>query len=154
MILESFAAFVSVLAFSVVIDIPRRYILQAGFVGGIGWFFYLYAYELYDKVWVATFVAGFVIALIAHIFAKVYKAPVTIFLISGMIPIVPGGQMYRSVYYILMSNEEKAGYYIRESIQVAGAMALAIFITDSLFKYIRMSTKKKKSIKSDDSCKL
>ena len=97
--------------------------------------------------------SGFIIALISHIFAKVYKAPVTIFLIAGIIPIVPGGQMYRSVYYILMSNADKAEYYIRESIQVAGAMALAIFVTDSIFKYIRMSFKKEKKYKVPKSSK-
>lgn len=102
MISKALAAFIAVLAFCVVIDVPKRYVPQASFVGGIGWFLYLYTYNLYDKVWVATFVSGFIIALISHIFAKVYKAPVTIFLIAGIIPIVPGGQMYRSVYYILM----------------------------------------------------
>lgn len=147
MISKALAALIAVLAFCVVIDVPKRYVPQAGFVGGIGWFLYLYTYDLYDKVWVATFVSGFIIALISHIFAKVYKAPVTIFLIAGIIPIVPGGQMYRSVYYILMSNADKAEYYIRESIQVAGAMALAIFVTDSIFKYIRMSFKKEKKYK-------
>ena len=61
--------------------------------------------------------------------------------------------MYRSVYYILMSNADKAEYYIRESIQVAGAMALAIFVTDSIFKYIRMSFKKEKKYKVPKSSK-
>ena len=37
----------------------------------------------------ACFLSALVISLLAHIFARIFKAPVTVFLIAGILPTVP-----------------------------------------------------------------
>ena len=71
------------------------------------------------------------------------KAPVTLYLVTGILPLVPGVGMYRTVYYLLQSDHALTGYYLSYTLQIAGMIALAIFVVDSCFK--RLYQRKKKS---------
>lgn len=72
----------------------------------------------------------------SHIFARWKKAPVTLFLIPGLLPLVPGIGMYRMVYCFLLEDNggSMASYYFVYTLQMAGMIAIAIFITDTFFK--------------------
>lgn len=43
-------------------------------------------------------------ALLSQVFARVLKAPVTIFLVAGILPTVPGASIYRSVYFLIQGQ--------------------------------------------------
>ena len=58
---------------------------------------------------------------------------VTVFLIAGILTIVPGADLYRSVYHFCMGDQSLTEVYLERTIQIAGMIALAIFIVDSLF---------------------
>jgi uncharacterized membrane protein YjjB (DUF3815 family) len=80
------------------------------------------------------FFAALIVALISHSFARLFKTPVTLFLIAGILPLVPGVGMYRIVYNLITNNNNMAAYYFSETMQIAGMIALAIFIMDTIFK--------------------
>lgn len=81
----------------------------------------------------ANFLGAGAIALASHILARVFKIPVTVFLIAGILTIVPGADLYRSVYHFCMGDQSLTEVYLERTIQIAGMIALAIFIVDSLF---------------------
>lgn len=74
------------------------------------------------------------VALLSHILARLKKAPVTVFLVSGILPAVPGAAIYRCVYYLIQDEMGLSMSYLVETLQIAGAIAMAIFIMDSLFR--------------------
>ena len=76
-------------------------------------------------------------ALLSQVFVRVLKAPVTIFLVAGILPTVPGASIYRSVYFLIQGQTKWYNFYLIQTIQIAGAMAVAIFIVDSLFRLLR-----------------
>ena len=82
----------------------------------------------------ACFLSALVISLLAHIFARIFKAPVTVFLIAGILPTVPGAGMYRAVYYIIADDRARSSYYLIQTLEIAGVIALAIFIVDAVFR--------------------
>lgn len=126
--------FAAVSAFAVILETPRKYVLHDGIVGGIGGFVYLFSIEKGLDVVMASFLSALAIALMSHTFARIFKAPVTIFLIAGILPTVPGAGMYRIVYYLIANDNARSNYYLIQTLEVAGVIALAIFITDTLFK--------------------
>ena len=132
MIIQVLAAFVAILAFSIVIGAPRKYLPYCGVVGAAGWLVYLLNVNSYGIV-TANFIAAMVIAFVSHIFARIFKAPVTVFLIPGILILVPGAGMYRTVYQFFMGDRQAAGSYLLQTMQIAGMIALAIFVMDSLF---------------------
>ena len=50
---------------------------------------------------------------------------------------VPGASIYRSVYFLIQGQTKWYNFYLIQTIQIAGAMAVAIFIVDSLFRLLR-----------------
>ena len=69
----------------------------------------------------------------AHVFARVFKAPVTVFLIPGLLILVPGAGLYRFVYQMFFGTESMMVYYMLQTLQSAGMIALAVFVVDSFF---------------------
>lgn len=83
---------------------------------------------------IAVFAATLVSALLSHIFARALKAPVTVFQIPAILPTVPGVGMYRTVYYMIIGDKEMTGYYFSKTLQIAGMIAIGIFIMDTVFR--------------------
>lgn len=134
MVIRVIGAFLAVVSFSILLDLPFKQVMYAGCVGAVGWFSYLLVGEVSSSVLTAAFLSSMVVALVSHIFARVLKAPVTIYLVAGILPSVPGASIYRTVFYVIQGVTSLSSYYFVETLQVAGAIALAIFIMDSLFR--------------------
>ncbi len=134
LIIQSAGAFLAILGFSLLIDMPRKYLIYAGITGGAGWLAYLVSTQTRTSLVAAAFFSSLVAALLSQIFARVLKAPVTIFLVAGILPTVPGASIYRSVYFLIQGQTMWSNFYLVQTLQIAGAMAVAIFIVDSLFR--------------------
>lgn len=145
MIIKLIGAYIAVVAFSGLLGVQKKYLPYTGTVGVVGWFIYLICEKYEFSVVFATFASVVVITFISHVYARVFKAPVTIFLISGIIPLVPGAGMYRIAYYILEGNNQMLSYYARETLLSAGMIALAIFLIDSMFRVVYAKKWKKKA---------
>ncbi len=142
MIIQGISAFFATAAFSILFYLPRKYIIHAGMTGSFGWFIYLISLRLMDDKVLATLTSTLIVALTSHILARVYKTPVTMFLIPGVIPLVPGAGMYQIVQSIVDNEVNRTAYYFFETFQLAGAIALGIFIIDTFFR--RNKVKKKR----------
>lgn len=148
MILKVIGAFIAITAFSLLIETPRKYVYLSGCVGAVGGLVYALCTDLLHTGTVsASFWSAFAIALMSHTFARLFKAPVTLFLIAGILPTVPGAGMYRIVYYIILGEMDKAGYYLIQTLEIAGVIALAIFLMDSLFRVFLQRGRKSGAVK-------
>ena len=94
----------------------------------------------------AAFFASLAVAFLSQVFARVQKTPVNVFLVAGILPTVPGAAVYRSVYYFIHNNSSMCTYYLLQTLQIAGAIAMAIFIIDSLFRMYQHYQNRKASI--------
>lgn len=143
MLIQGISAFFATAAFAILFYLPKKYLIQAGLTGSVVWMIYLVMVQvLGDKV-LANFVAALFAALISHVLARFYKTPVTIFLIPGVIPLVPGAGMYQIVKSILDNTVDRTTYYFYQTLQMAGAIALGIFIIDTLFRIAKKNIVKK-----------
>jgi uncharacterized membrane protein YjjB (DUF3815 family) len=129
-VLQVASAFFGVIAVAITVQVPKKNLVLAGLTGASGWCVEL----LMENSIFSAFLASLLVAVLAQIFARVSKTPVTVYLITGIFPLVPGVGMYRTVYYLLQSNRELTSYYLTYTLQIAGMIALAIFVVDSFFK--------------------
>ena len=60
------------------------------------------------------------------------KCPITIFLISGIIPLVPGAGIYYTAYYLVTNQYMKAAEKGIESVKIAFAIVLGIIFIVSI----------------------
>ena len=137
MIFQVVSAILSVYFFAMLLEVPKKYTFFASLVGGVNWWVYLIALDKTGSSMMSAFFASLAVAVLSQVFARVQKTPVTVFLESGILPTVPGAAIYRSVYYFIRNNSNQCTYYLLQTLQIAGAIAMAIFITDSVFRMIQ-----------------
>ena len=142
LLIKTYAAFSSIIAFSIVFGMPKNLLKYATIVGVVSWVIYSYLLYIEVDIVLQAFITGLIVAGMSHIFARVLKAPVTIFLVPGILPLVPGGPIYRSVYYFINDNSGLGNMYFTQTLQIAGAIAMSIFIMDSIFRQTRRYTKR------------
>lgn len=133
MLLQILGAFFSVVAFSFLLHVPPRQIVWAGLIGAAGWWLYLFLLKLDFSMAMSTFLSGCLISLCGQIFARILKTPVTIFVIPGILPLVPGAGMFRIADSVIRSDG-MTSYYITQTLIVAGMIALSIMVVDSIFR--------------------
>lgn len=74
----------------------------------------------------AALFATIVVILLSRLFAVRERCPVTIFLISGLFPLVPGAGVYWTAYYIVTNELDKASQTGYMALKVAVAIVLGI----------------------------
>ena len=87
MIIQVIAAFAAIFTFAMALEIPKKYLINCGFIGAAGWFVYLVVLQRFGMM-TANLLGAAAITLLAHFFARIKKAPVTIFLIPGFLTLL------------------------------------------------------------------
>lgn len=128
-IFQFLAAFFGTVAFSVIFSVPKEHYPLCGFIGGSGWLIcWTFIHVFHVGAVEANFAATIFITLASRIGSTVRKCPVTLFLIAGIFPEVPGIGIYRTIYYSLLDNQELSMHYGRETLGIAIAMVLGILL--------------------------
>ena len=107
-LLQMGVAFLSTITFAIIFHTPRKEWLCCGFTGAVGWLVYVVCVHFGLDVATASFFATLALAWFARVFAFWRKAPVTVFLITGIFPLVPGAGIYYTGYHLFMSDNSLA----------------------------------------------
>lgn len=143
-IIQLIGAFFATVCFSVIFNVSKKNIIICGIIGASGWLIYILStYTNVNAIVLGNFIASLWIAFISHFMARIKKTPVTHFFIPGILPFVPGGGMFSFVYNIIEGNNTLAVFYLVQTIEVAGVIALSIFIVDTIFVLIKKSVVRK-----------
>lgn len=84
----------------------------------------------------AIFLGTAAVAVYSELMARVRKTPATIFLIPGIIPLVPGVDTYRTIQLIAEGNYSSAMSYGVAAISKACLMAFGIMTVSAVFRKI------------------
>lgn len=141
MVLKIIGVFFAVLFFGIVLNMPSHLNLYSAIIGTLALFIYLVLSEYIINSALVTLITSIFVAIISNIFAKKFKSPVTLFLTCGILPMVPGILIYRTVYFMLINQVEQSQYYFNQTLQNAGAIALGIFLVESFFRIKRKNIK-------------
>lgn len=137
MIIGVISAFLATVGFSIIFHVPKKQLLMCGLVGSLGWLVYLVGIHLGHSPIVANFAAALVVSQSSLILAKVRKLPVTLLLIPGIIPMVPGAATYQAMYALLTGDYLAALGYSLSAFQVSAAIVGGIVITTMLPRILK-----------------
>ena len=130
MIAQLITSFIASAAFGIIFNVPRNTLVQCGSVGMIGWVLYFYLVENGVNSIPATLSAAFLVAVISQYFAKRYKTPITIFNVSGIIPLVPGGLSYDSMKHFVENDYDIAVQLAAKAFMLAGGIAMGLIFAE------------------------
>jgi len=132
MIVQFVVCFVAILSFAVLFSAPKRQLVFCGFTGAAGWLVYLLLMQSQAGIAVANLAAAFTLTLMSRIFAAVERHPVTVYLLAGIFPLVPGAGIYYTSYYFIMHEMDLFATKGAETLIVAGSIAFGIVFGLSL----------------------
>lgn len=138
MIISQFLiSFFATVGFAFLFKLSKEAIFSAGIVGAVGWCVYFSSSLIFHSVISASFLGALTVGILGEIFARIEKKPATLFIIPGIIPLVPGGGLYYTMLYLIEKDFSKAATKGVESFFIAAAIAIGIIISSTMSKSIR-----------------
>ena len=122
-------SFISTVLFSIIFNAPKRLLLACGFVGALAWTIYQYTVDMDLGKVGAAFLGSLILGLLSHVMSRRYKRPVIIFIVPGIIPLVPGGTAYEATRF-LVSNDVNT---FLEVTLISGSIAFGILVAEILY---------------------
>ena len=113
---QFFLAAAGTLSFAILFACPRRCLPYCALVGAVGWLWY----EL------LTLLAVIPLTILTRVFAITQKTPVTVFLLTGIFPLVPGAGIYYTAYYFIQNENTLALAKGISTFKIAVALAIGI----------------------------
>ena len=126
MLLQILMGAMGSLGFAVLFNVRRSALLFSVLGGALGWAVYLATGGAYPNDLANYLYAAMAVTLYAEVLARIRKTPVTVFLVTSIIPLIPGGQLYYTMASCLngdFSDFSTRGIY---TISIAAMIALGI----------------------------
>lgn len=95
---------------------------------GIGWIVYLVSVAGGHGKAFGMLASSLVIAACSEILARVIKTPVILLLVPMLIPEIPGGDLYYTMYSLVEGDTDKFASLLQLVLAEAGAIALGIIL--------------------------
>lgn len=137
-------AFFGSLGFGILFNIRGKNLFFSSLGGFLAWFSFLLSALLLPNDVAQYFFAASVISIYAEFMAMLRKAPVTIFLVTSMIPLVPGGTIFYTMQQLILGNTKEAFQLGLYTFEIAGSIALGILLMAFLIRGARAILKGRK----------
>lgn len=119
-------------------------VLWGALFGALGWIVYVIIQKTGGSAMYAYFAGAFSVAIASEFLAYLIKNPATVYLLPGLLPLVPGGGMFQTMRAAVSGNMDTALSLGYATLGAAGAIALGIAIASSIARLFSKFLWKKK----------
>jgi uncharacterized membrane protein YjjB (DUF3815 family) len=140
--------FLASLGFGVLFNIHGRSLFFAGIDGAIGGVVYNMMIVMGAGEIFANFAGAIAFSFAAEIMARLLKTTVTTFTAPALIPLVPGGTVYKMMVQLIQGHLDTGLQLGLQTLEVGGVLALGIMLVSTLsrlFFWIRTHLMKAKT---------
>lgn len=117
---------IGTLGFSLIFRAHKSRILFNCIGGAITCIVYVILCSNTDNIFMQNLFPALVATAYAEIMARILKAPATPILACSIIPLVPGGKLYYTTYYFVISEMESFRTTFMETLNIAAGLAVGI----------------------------
>lgn len=125
-------ALVATVSFAIIYNAPKKDLLFCGFTGAIAWIIYYLCIKYISGPVAACLFSTFVLTIFARFCAAARKTPVTVYLVTGIFPLVPGAGIYYTAFYFFTGNKEKFASVGAETLEIAIAIVFGIIFGSAI----------------------
>ncbi|RRK11679.1 threonine/serine exporter [Lactiplantibacillus garii] len=133
-------AYVAVLGFGLIINIPHQALNLAGWIGTLTWGSYLIVQAFDGGVVFGSLIGSVGIGVLSSMAARYKKMPAIIFNIPSLVSFVPGSQAYQMVRNFALGNYRQAVGFTLQLVMITGAIALGFLLAELLNRLIAFCT--------------
>ena len=135
--IELLAALLGSLGFSALYNLHGIKLLFASLGGLFAWTVYLLVGCWTENVYICAFIASAALTLYAEFMARKQKTPVTVFLVTAAIPLIPGAGLYRTINCLMLRMNERAAAEGLYKLLFAVSMSAGITLTTLVCQIVR-----------------
>ncbi len=140
-ILPCIYSFVTSIAYGIQFNIRKHHIFFAALGGIISKTTITLLFESDISVLPSYFFATCAITLYSEILAKKLKAPINMYLVISLIPLVPGGEMYEAMLTLVDGNLSGFLEDAVFTLGIAGSIAMGVFAVSTIFRVTSINKK-------------
>lgn len=129
--LQEFLAAAGAVGFAVLFNVRGQKLFWIALGGAGGWGVYQLALQETKGVFSALLLATLAVALLSEGLARAKKAPVLLFLVPMLIPLIPGGDLYYAMESLVQGAQQTFWQRVQLVLLEAGAIALGILCVAS-----------------------
>ena len=126
LLFDLIVAGIATAGFGLLFRTEGKSLLPCAVIGGVGYIVYDWMAMELGSAPVAAFISCLLVGLVAEAAARILKGPTIVFATMGIIPMVPGYGMYRTMEAVVQADYERAISVGIKTIMVAGAIALSL----------------------------
>ncbi|MBK5247064.1 MAG: threonine/serine exporter family protein [Peptostreptococcaceae bacterium] len=127
---------IGTLGFCILFHVPPRHMAPASIGGALGWITFVYMSSNGSSGIAACFLGACVVSTLAEFFSRAGKEATTLFIIPGIIPLVPGAPLYYTMRSLLDNDFESAARLGTEALFMAGSIAMALLLVASVTRIL------------------
>lgn len=132
-----FAA-VATAGFAVFFNVPLKLLFPSAVVGGIGWVVYLAIMELTNNTSLSGFIAAASVSAMSEILARKLYQPAILFVISGILPLIPGIGLYNTMLAIIQEDYLLAATKGASAMLLSCSIALGVLVVAALVRTVNI----------------
>lgn len=129
---QTITAALGSLAFGIVYKVKNERLPVVAAGGGIGWFLYSIIFCRWESILVSNMAASVFATLYSEVMARKLKAPVVVFLLPCLIPLVPGGGLYYTMSYAVLKEMRQCCIYLSNTAEAAIGIAAGVIVASVL----------------------
>ncbi len=134
---EFLLSYLATLGFVIMFSIPKEALFTSSLVGALGWTSLSIVHNFTESLIAGTFLASLLVGLLGETLARYNKKPATIYIIPGIIPLVPGSGMYYTMLALVENNFYEAAFKGTETLFVAASISIGLIISSTLSRSIK-----------------
>lgn len=142
--IRSLAAGLGTIAFALMFRVRKRHFVDCGVMGTITWLAYMICIRIWNNEAIAVFVSGFAAVLASRVLAVLRRCPATVFLMTSLIPLLPGISLYRTIYYLLMGSAQISMHFGKLCFLTAFTIAVSIAVVQQIPRNWTIPVRKQK----------
>lgn len=133
--------------FAIIFRVPLRHIPACVIVGALGWITYLISVFYMDSPVMGCFFGACMVGLCSAIAARIFKEAMTIFIIPGILCLVPGAKIFYTMEALMRNNLEEMAQVGIQTLMMAGAIAMGLLVMGAVISVVRALISKTVTIK-------
>ena len=135
-VLPCLYAFLGSCGFCFIFNVRGADVLLSGLCGMLSWLVYLLFSGMFETDVMQYFFAAATLGFQAEILARLRKVPVTLYLIIGMVPLVPGARIFYTMEDFLRGENASFLNNLLYTVKIGGAIAVGLVISRFVFNHI------------------
>jgi uncharacterized membrane protein YjjB (DUF3815 family) len=135
-LIQILCAALGTLGFALFFHVRPCHLLVATLGGALSWLVYLLVGQAGGGVLVNTLVAAMAVCLWSETMARLRKAPANVFLIPGIVPLLPGGAFYYAMQGVVLNDMEEFTRKGSEAAFIALGIAGGILVASEIVRLV------------------